>query len=110
MKARVLVLAAPLLLGGCGGALPMVLSAAGGLMTVLKDGMDIDVAWHQMTPGKTPIATALTGQLVMPAPPAPQAVPQTWPAPGYDPYALAHQPIRTMEPVWSPGDPRSRPR
>ena len=62
MKARILILIAPLLLGGGAGippAVPMAISAAGGLMTVLKDGLDIDVAWHQTTPGKTPIAAVL---------------------------------------------------
>ncbi len=99
MKARVLVLVAALPLAGCGGlgALPMALSAAGGLMTVLKDGMDIDVAWHQMTPGKTPVAAALTGALVIPPPVT--AAPPVAAAPASAPF----RPL-AMAPVWSRSD------
>ncbi len=102
---RAAVLAVPLLLGGC-GVLPTALSAAGGAMTILKDGLDIDVAWHQLTPGKTPVAAALPGRLVAPAAPPTThtiAIPEDVTAyPGG-----AFVPL-TMAPVWSPGDPVPR--
>lgn len=93
---RALALTVPLALGGCGlpAALPMALSAAGGAVTFAKDVLELDVAWHQATPGKTPIAAALTGALVVP-PPSP-------PLQGEGALDLAHQPIRTMEPVPDP--------
>jgi hypothetical protein len=56
--ARVLLLALPLALGGCGG-LPMALSSAAGALTVAKDVFDLDVSVHQATPGKVPLAQAL---------------------------------------------------
>lgn len=60
MRAFVLVL--PLLVGGCAvpAALPMALSAAGGAVTFVKDVLDLDVAWHQVTPGKIPVREALS--------------------------------------------------
>lgn len=44
---------------GCAAWVPMAISAAGGATTIMRDVFDIDVAWHQLTPGKTPIAKAL---------------------------------------------------
>lgn len=44
-----------LLLGGCAMWVPMAISAAGGATTIVRDILDIDVAWHQLTPGKTPL-------------------------------------------------------
>jgi hypothetical protein len=42
-------------LSGCGGIPPAVsmgLSAAGGVVAITKDILDLDVAWHQQTPEK----------------------------------------------------------
>lgn len=84
--APVLILAA---LSGCAipMALPLALSAAGGAMTVLKDGFDIrlDLANMRAVEVAPPPATTIV--------PPPQAAP------------LSFQPV-TMSPVWSPGDPR----
>lgn len=53
------------LLGGC-GMFVMGVSAAGGLVTFAKDVLDLDVAWHQRTPNKTPIDKALLPMLEIP--------------------------------------------
>lgn len=54
-----------LLLTGC-PAFVMGVSAAGGLTTIAKDWLEIDVAWHQQTPGKTPIDKALLPLFLVP--------------------------------------------
>lgn len=53
-----------MLLPLCGCGIPMGvitgLSAAGGVVTLLKDVVQLDVALKQDTPGKMPIVEALT--------------------------------------------------
>lgn len=97
-----LILAAPLLLGGCvGGAAAILLQVGAGLAsgsTLLKNEFNCSLASMDscVMPRFTtldPVAGALTGQTVQPTA-----------------RAIPRQPlvIRTMEPVWSPGDPRGR--
>lgn len=83
--------AALLALSGC-HAIPIGvvygLEATGALATIADKVLNIDVSLTQTTPGKTPVAAVLT------PPPVPVSSPP--------PADLAHQPIRTMEPVPNP--------
>lgn len=56
---RALCLLSVLALGGCGLAPAVILSGITAGFTIAKDVLEIDVAWHQTTPGKTPISAVV---------------------------------------------------